>query len=121
MLASNFFKILSTTETENDLEVAIEINSNHEIFKGHFPGNPVVPGVCMVQMLTDVLNERHQQSLVVSSAKVIKFTQVINPIEAENLVFLIKEEAMENGWKVQAQLNSKAGNHFKCSGEFTVD
>ena len=31
-------------------EVWVEIDPTHPIFEGHFPDQPVLPGVCMVQI-----------------------------------------------------------------------
>ena len=28
----------------------LTLNAEHPIFKGHFPNNPVTPGVCMMQI-----------------------------------------------------------------------
>lgn len=119
MLASGFFKILATEELENKYNISIEINSKHEIFKGHFPDNPVVPGVCMLQILNDILSEKHNKDLLLKESKLIKFTQIINPETVSQLHFQIQETETEQGLKVQAQLNSVAGNHFKFSGIYT--
>ena len=36
----------------------IVVNENHFIYKAHFPNNPITPGVCMVQMIEEIMKER---------------------------------------------------------------
>ena len=55
MLRDNFFKIKQTNESGNSLGFAVSINSEHEVFKGHFPQQPVVPGVFALQMIKECL------------------------------------------------------------------
>ncbi len=35
--------------TDNSIEVSMYFNSNLEFFKGHFPSNPIVPGVILTE------------------------------------------------------------------------
>ena len=32
----------------------LTLNAEHPIFKGHFPNNPVTPGVCMMQIVKNL-------------------------------------------------------------------
>jgi len=32
------------------LNSRIALNKDHPVFEGHFPGNPILPGVCTVKM-----------------------------------------------------------------------
>ena len=55
MLQGNFFTINHIHQDENSVKASIELNPVHPIFEGHFPQTPVVPGVCMMQMVKEVL------------------------------------------------------------------
>jgi len=63
----------------------IKLNENHEIFKGHFPGNPVTPGVCMMQIVKELTEEFTCKKLFLKSASNVKFMAIINPYETPNL------------------------------------
>ena len=39
---------------ENNFKVQIELNPNHQVFEGHFPNNPITPGVCMMQIIKEI-------------------------------------------------------------------
>ena len=52
MLLKDFYKILSVESIGGSQHIAtVLINENHVIFKGHFPDNPIMPGVCMMQII----------------------------------------------------------------------
>ena len=66
MLLNDFFKIIETDYSKDNpgsFKVTIELNDKHKIFKGHFPGKPVLPGICKIQTVL-VLCEKHRSAPV---------------------------------------------------------
>lgn len=80
MLLKDFYKINSLENTDGQRYVAnIRLNKDHEVFSGHFPGNPVTPGVCMMQIIKELTQEAVNAPLTMKSASNIKFMALINP------------------------------------------
>ena len=80
MLLKDFYTIKTLEQTEGKNYVAhIVINKDHEVFKGHFPGNPVTPGVCMMQIIKELTQQVINAQLILKSASNIKFMALINP------------------------------------------
>ena len=80
MLLQDFYNIQEIRETEeNKVTAIIELNKDHEVYKGHFPGNPVVPGVCLTQIVKEVTESYFGKTLFMESADHIKFMAVVNP------------------------------------------
>ena len=66
------------------------------IYQGHFPGWPITPGVCLVQIALELMEEMAGQAghdLV--AAKSIKFTSPIIPTEGTVLRFNMGGEGCE--------------------------
>ncbi len=81
MLLDDFFSILSAGKKDDVVTCRLKLNPDHRIYEGHFPGNPVVPGVCQIGMIretTEYLTGRH---LMIRKADQIKFLRMINPHE----------------------------------------
>ena len=55
MLNNDLFKFTHLLRTESSVTATIELNPSHPIFNGHFPGQPVLPGVCMLQIIKELL------------------------------------------------------------------
>lgn len=66
-------------QTDNNYVVGIRLNPKHPIFKGHFPDNPVTPGVCMMQIIKDLTEYITAQTLFMSRSSNVKFMALINP------------------------------------------
>lgn len=80
MLLKDFYKVVSLDKTDGQKYMAvILINEKHEVFKGHFPGNPIMPGVCMMQIIKELTEEVTKTQLVMQSLSNVKFMALINP------------------------------------------
>ncbi len=81
MILKNFYNIESKTESKNQNEFSldIKINKNHDIFKGHFPNNPVMPGVCMMQIIKEITEDIVDSKLFMQKCTNVKFMALINP------------------------------------------
>nr|WP_294785722.1 3-hydroxyacyl-ACP dehydratase [uncultured Flavobacterium sp.] len=80
MILKDFYKILSEEKvSDSKYNVTILVNEKHEVFKGHFPGNPIMPGVCMIQIIKELTESITKSSLMIQSLANVKFMALINP------------------------------------------
>lgn len=80
MLLKDFYTVKSVEAQEGEKYTAyIMLNPAHDVFKGHFPGNPVTPGVCMMQIIKELTQDITKQKLTMKNASNIKFMALINP------------------------------------------
>lgn len=64
MLLENFYKIIHIKEREDGKQaIEIELNPGHVLYQGHFPGQPVVPGVCTLQIIKESAEQIANQPL----------------------------------------------------------
>lgn len=71
------------------LQVQVRLQPEHSIFLGHFPGNPVTPGVCMLQLIKELVEKQLDKKLFLSRGVNVKFTARINPFEQPLLKVLL--------------------------------
>lgn len=80
MLFPSLYQIQNIANLEaNKYEAQIVLDAKHEIFKGHFPGNPVMPGVCMMQIIKEITEQIIGYSVTLTQSNNIKFMALINP------------------------------------------
>ncbi len=111
MLLDTFFKILSTSREEEKTVVQVELEKDHKIYEGHFPGNPVVPGVCLIQMIREVIEELQGQKLRLMAADETKFLNIVNPLTSNFLTIEVKNRPKSE--------NPLAFSFFITDGQFT--
>jgi|MGYP000963880783 3-hydroxyacyl-[acyl-carrier-protein] dehydratase len=80
MLLKDFYTVEQVEKiSEMKYNATIILNKEHDIFKGHFPGNPVTPGVCMMQIIKELSQDIFESSLTMVSSSNVKFMALINP------------------------------------------
>ena len=84
--------------------VTLRLLPESPVYKGHFPGYPITPGVCLVEMALEALGQMadqvgHDGPLKLVAAKNIKFTSPVFPDAGTELRFNISGEG-EN-WTVE--------------------
>lgn len=80
MLIKDFYTLKEINKVEeNEYEAFIHLNKDHAIFKGHFPGKPITPGVCMIQIVKELTSKIVDKQLFLKSSRNIKFMALINP------------------------------------------
>lgn len=89
MLIEGLYKVTAIENTSEGILAAVHLNKNHEIFKGHFPGNPVMPGVCMIQIIKELTEEAIGKDLFLTVSSNIKFMAIINPEKNPDLKLTI--------------------------------
>ncbi|MFM6925905.1 MAG: hypothetical protein ACKOU7_10430 [Ferruginibacter sp.] len=119
ILLNDFFTINDTVSSETEIWAELRIDANHKIFEGHFPDQPVVPGVCMMQMIKEILEQVIGKGTNLVQAADMKFLAVINPLENNLIHASIKYGTDESGaLNVVASLFKDELVHFKFKGQF---
>lgn len=122
MLQGDFYTLTNKVTTHETLQCDVLLNATHRIFEGHFPGHPIVPGVCMMQLVQESIADIYGKSLLLQKADIIKFLTMINPVETNRVVLTIKHSLITDGKiVVDAQLANEATIYFKFKGTFKDD
>lgn len=96
-LKNNLYKIISKEEVNSIFNYTVELNPSCVIYQAHFPGEPITPGVCIVQIgkevIENLLLEQSSASrrLEIIKAKNIKFLSVISPNETPILTYQVRK------------------------------
>lgn len=101
MLLEGLYKVNKLTVVDNTITANVFINKDHNIFKGHFPDNPVMPGVCMMQIIKAITENFVKKKLFMQSANNIKFMALINPFITPELELQLDVIETEEGYKVK--------------------
>lgn len=119
ILKDDFYKIDSRALSEDKASFAISLNPDNAIYKAHFPGQPVTPGVCVVQIANELLQELQGCPLAIVKIKNVKFLSVISPNDTPNIVYQFdKIQELDNRHiKVQATVMANEERMAKISFE----
>jgi len=101
MLLKDFYTIKSQNLEEDTKKYEVLINKDHAVFLGHFPDNPVMPGVCMIQIIKELTEGLVGKSLFMEKCSNVKFTALINPQVNDLLTLDITIKEVEGKYKVK--------------------
>lgn len=117
MLLNDFFEISSIEVAEMDIHCVIRLNADHAVFSGHFPGQPVTPGVCMMQMMAEIASLGFNKKLSIRSASQIKFLIPILPTEQPLLTVKIAGKVLDESISISGRIENETLTFFKFKGK----
>jgi 3-hydroxyacyl-[acyl-carrier-protein] dehydratase len=120
MLQNTLYHIESIRKIENNTLVSIiNINVKDEIFKGHFPGQPILPGVCLTNMITDIVSQSKNETYYLKSADSIKFINLVKPSQFPNLTINLHiGSETASTIKAEAVISFETAVFLKFKGSF---
>lgn len=122
-LLSDFYTELSSTytsENASEFKCHVRLNAEHPVYKGHFPQIPIAPGVCLTQMIKEILMDKFQKELFMNSGDNIKFLAMINPKETPELEITFAVKKTDNGLDVSTVYTNDGKAFTKFKGKFTI-
>ena len=118
VLRDNLFYIKSIATTDKGVLFLLDLNPEHFIYQAHFPGRPITPGVCIVQIVKELLEIQLKQCLEIKKVKNVKFLSVISPDENLHVsceLTNIQVDPEQQLVKVQAVVTSEVEVYAKVS------
>ncbi|HEX3934333.1 MAG TPA: hypothetical protein VHW43_06610 [Puia sp.] len=129
MLLNDFFRIESLQQDNAEAgdspgpgitaTATLKVDPEHAIFKGHFPGRPVVPGACLLQLVQETTSLVTGKEWRLLKGDQIKFIAAIDPRMSSTLHLTLTYKEMGEDIHVSADLsNAAAAVCFKFKGTF---
>lgn len=81
-LENNFYTINNIEQKSDDtFAVEVTILPEHQIYEGHFPQQPVVPGVCTLTIIREIIGNILSKEVHFASIKECKYVSALIPQE----------------------------------------
>lgn len=109
-MMNDFFKIIELRQTDNEILAEIELNPNHHIYDGHFPNKPIVPGVGMIFIMKQILEQALDTAVFLEQMSSCKFLKMLDPNTHSCLQFRISL-----GDRIDRRMKIVVAGH--CMGE----
>jgi len=105
MLLGNFYRILTVEKVEvNVWKLSINFNPHHPVYKEHFPNEPFIPGVCLMQIIRECVSDVLGKPMHYQSVSGCKFLLNVDPEQIPVLDFVLS-------------LHKKEDNHYQLTAE----
>ncbi len=105
-----------TRSDKNKIEADVTVPPGSPWFSGHFPGDPILPGVAQIGMVKDVIRQARSQDLNVSGVRRVRFKQIIRPDDKLKIIAApLKENTGAYSFRILVE------NEAVCSGVMMVE
>lgn len=115
-LKDDFFRVVASQQDDTTATYTVTLNPEHFVFKAHFPGNPITPGVCQLGIVEELMSCLKGLPLRVSHINNIKYMNIISPTDNATFdVVLSRVQQVDNGYSVQCLLKGDQTAFTKMS------
>lgn len=85
MLLNDLCFLQSVSATEGGATFHVLVKDDHALYSGHFPGQPVTPGVILVETVKELLENHLGKSLEMTKMRQCKFLSAHNPVQSPQI------------------------------------
>ena len=101
---------------ENEISANIYVPSDSPWFDGHFPAEPILPGVAQIGMVFDAIRKACKRGLKLSGVRRVRFKRIIRPGDQLKIIAApLKQEAGSYIFRILIR------DDAVCSGVMTVE
>lgn len=87
VLENKLYNIVETENSPGKCLTSINLIRESGIFKGHFPGNPITPGVVIIAIAREILEKAVGHKLFIKTVPSVKYISVLSPQNTSAVYF----------------------------------
>lgn len=118
ILKNSLYTIADKKMEGSGIFYQILLDKNHFIYKAHFPNEPITPGVCIIQIAKELLEDYLHEEYEISYIKNIKFLSVLSPLSTPSVAYVFDKVTFlpeTNECKTQVQVQQDNALFAKLS------
>lgn len=120
-LLENLFEILNVKIEDNIILADVALCKQNDIFKAHFPGNPITPGVCQLYLVKFLVQKKiANQPVTFVKSKELKFTHILTPNKTTDFKVEIKIIQNDKIINAEAKLFDKENVFLKSKITYQI-
>lgn len=104
MLENSYFRITDQSLKQDHARFTVAILPSCPVYKGHFPGKPVCPGACNMEMLRELACHATGKELRADSVRRCRFLKVITPEQEPLLIVDMQLSPTASGYHAEAKI-----------------
>ncbi len=114
---NTLYTIVSKIEQNgNAVGYQIRLMPESVVFAAHFPGEPILPGACIVQIVLELCNSWKGQVMEIVKVGNLKFLSIISPQEVLDLQINLECKSQEeDAMQIKAEITDGSKEYSKMS------
>ena len=121
MLEGKYFTVTESRTADGHGEFGVRLEKGHPVYEGHFPGNPVSPGVCNLQMVKECAEKVTGHRLTFRRVAQYRLMEVVSPWKEPALHVTVDIAEADGTYKLTAKVTAADVEAISVKGELTAD
>ncbi|TXH20521.1 MAG: 3-hydroxyacyl-ACP dehydratase [Chitinophagaceae bacterium] len=106
MLMNNLYTEIFFESNDQEINAKVLVEKNHPIFDGHFPEQPILPGVCMMQLIKEIVEKAVSKKIILKESTSCKFLNMLDPTQNNSIDIAVNYSISDSNINVNAVLKS---------------
>ncbi len=122
MLVEHYYSILDKQTQEQSTVFTVALHADSPVYAGHFPNEPISPGVCNIQLIKECAETVTGHLLRLRSMQQCRFMHLITPLlypQVEVRITLLNTS--DNGVKLRGTIGSANEIFIELRSEFDYE
>ena len=122
MLIKDYYTIENVLKQDDGIvRFDISLNADCPVYEGHFPGEPVSPGVCNILMVKECAEQVAGKSLFLNNLQQCRLTTLVTPLAHPQVEVKILLEEKGEAYKLKATIGKNEDVYLDLKAELTED
>ena len=120
LLENKYYKIINTKVDGLSAVSRIVLLPACDVYRGHFPGNPVCPGVCNIETIKECAILLAGRKLQISTIRQCRLTAVASPALCPEVDVTVSLLPTDRGFTVTAKIADAERTYMEYKGDMIV-
>ncbi|MCD8182818.1 MAG: beta-hydroxyacyl-ACP dehydratase [Bacteroides sp.] len=120
LLENKYYKIIGTKSDGLEAVYRIALLPDCDVYRGHFPGNLVCPGVCNIETIRECASLLAGRRLLISTIKQCRLTAVASPVLCPEVEVTVSLSPIDLGYVVTARIADAERTYMEYKGDMIV-
>jgi 3-hydroxyacyl-[acyl-carrier-protein] dehydratase len=117
----SLYTLSDLSVNEGHFSVLVSFDPRHRLFRGHFPGQPIVPGVILIRIIKEISEKITRQEVQLETGSNMKFLNIIDPEKTSCIIIKGSVQYPDNNHlSINAVVSYEDIQFFKFKGVFTI-
>ena len=121
MEKQSLIRIVSKDIQDNFAKVGFKINPEHMVFKGHFPGSPILPGVLEMQIAEMIILDSLSITVKLCQISNVKFLKPIFPNSENSYFCVVSHQILDTHLKCVITISDSDIDYMKMNCTYTIE
>lgn len=114
-LENDIYTLQSIDCDSSRCNAVIVLNPDSAIYKGHFPGNPITPGVVIIGIARELIEHALGLSLTLTGVPSVKYMSVLTPTSSPKVTYILEFTADNDKVKAKATVKNETTSFARIS------